>query len=170
MYICTNCLGLNTVKINRQVKCRDCAFTQSIISYNSNLRIAKHIVRLGFQYRKRLEYDSKRNPNVKKSYYLKELHDAFAFLGLAVISGIAGNFAYDKLLQVLKRIINEPLIIEINDKELQSFLKSELQQKKFIKYIEEYRHKKMGISKKTTNNKITKKKATAKVQRKKNYR
>lgn len=134
--------------MDKNVQCKDCLYTQSISNYNTKLKSAKDCVRFGYQYRKRQEYDAKNNPNSKKAYYLKELHDAFAFIGLAAISGIAGNFAYDKLKQALNNIFNNPLIIEIEDKEFQSFLKSEAQQKKFLKYIEEYRNKKVPKPKK----------------------
>ena len=148
MHLCTNCLSLNIIKIDRNVQCYDCLYTQSISNYNTKLKSARDIVRFGYQYRKRQEYDAKNNSNSKKTYYLKELNDAFAFIGLAAISGIAGNFAYDKLKQALKNILNEPLIIEIDDKEFQSFLKSDAQQKKFLKYIEDYRIKKIPKPKK----------------------
>lgn len=63
---------------------------------------------------------------------------------------IAGNFAYDKLKQALNKIINEPLIIEIEDKEFKRFLKSDPQHKLFIKYIKEYRNKKLQKTKSYT--------------------
>ena len=134
--------------MDNNVQCKDCLHTQSISNYNTKLESAKDSVRFGYQYRKRQEYDDKNNPNSKKSYYLKEFNDVFAFIGLAAISGIAGNFAYDKLKQALINIFNNPLIIEIEDKEFQSFLKSKIQQKKFLRYIEEYRDKKVTKPKK----------------------
>lgn len=148
MHLCTKCLSLNLVKIDSSLQCKDCLYIQSISNYNKKLKSAKDSVRFGYQYRKRLAYDSKRNLNLINTYHLKELHDAFAFIGLAAISGIIGNFSSDKLKQALNSILKDSLIIEINDKEFQAFLKSEAQQKMFLKYIEEYRNKKVGKPKK----------------------
>ena len=148
MYICTHCLSLNVRKVDRYIKCQVCSNAQSIIKYNRDLKNAEEIVRFGYQYRKRYEYDLKHNPNSKKAYYLIELNEVFSFLGLAVISGIVGNYSYAKLKLILNRLINEPLIIEIKDKEFQRFLKSDNQQRKFLKYIKEYRKKELIKSKK----------------------
>lgn len=167
MYLCTKCLSRNVTKVDRKLHCNDCSITYSIIKYNRDLKKAHNIVSIGFQYRKRSEYESRHNSNIKRAFYLKELHNIFSFVGLAVISGLIGNFSYDKLKQILKTILNDPLIIEINDKEFQRFLKSETQQKKFIKYIEEYRNKQLLIS---SENDRQKKVTNKKLRPKKNYR
>lgn len=138
---------MDIIANNKSICCKNCNYEQTLNNYKKKYRIAKESVKYGFQYRKRYEYDLKKKPSPSLHYILKELHDIFNFLGLAVISGLAGNFAYDKLKIALNRVIRNPLTIEITDKDFQRFLKSEAQQKKFIKYIEEYRKNKIeGIT------------------------
>jgi hypothetical protein len=147
MYICTNCLSLNTSISKISISCKDCDYKQTIKNYKSKLRVAKDTVRYGFQYRKRQEYELKKNPNSSKQYSLVDLHEIFNTVGLVVLEGIAVNFAYDILKSNIKKILKNPLVIEIDDKDFKRFLKSDAQQEKFIKYIEEYRKKKIEIVK-----------------------
>ena len=99
-------------------------------------------VRDGYLYRVRYENDKKRKI-APKAYNLVDLNKAFDFFATAVISGVAGNFAYDQIKRLFKKLGKSRIIIEIDDNRLQSFLKSGRQQEKFIKYIQEYREKKL---------------------------
>jgi hypothetical protein len=165
MQICYNCYSLNVIKTKKEIVCNDCSHTISIYMYNKIRQVSKNDVRYGYQYRVRTENDLKRNIT-GKAYALIELSEIFTFLGLSMASGVVGNFAYDKLKEIISKLKDEPLIIEIDDKNFKRFLKSEAQQKKFIKYIEEYRNQKLPQKKKTNSTKLINKKPTKPVPRK----
>ena len=112
------------------------------------------------------DMNDKKRKIAPKAYNLVDLNKAFDFFATAVISGVAGNFAYDQIKRLFKKLGKSRIIIEIDDNRLQSFLKSGRQQEKFIKYIQEYREKKLKtrVIKKSSKKKGVKtrsKKATA---------
>ncbi|MBK6936482.1 MAG: hypothetical protein IPH18_06050 [Chitinophagaceae bacterium] len=142
MEICLNCYSVKTYRKDKNIICTDCANTQNISSYLRIQRQAKDAIRNGYLYRVRLENNKKRKVT-STSYSLIDLNEVFNFFATAAISGIAGNVAYDQIKKLFKTLGKKRIIIEIDDKRLQSFLKSESQQKKFIKYIQEYKQKKI---------------------------
>ena len=78
----------------------------------------------------------------------KKLADVAKFVSETIDFGKIKQGVPAKGTFTVTNISNEPLIIEIDDKEFQSFLKSDAQQKKFLKYIEDYRIKKIPKPKK----------------------
>lgn len=142
MEICLNCYSLKTHRIDKNIVCEKCSHIQSIRSYLGIQRKARNAVRNGYLFRIRYENDKKRQV-ANKAYSLIDLNIAFDFFATAIISGIAGNFAYDQLKRIFKKIGKNRIIIQIDDTRLHRFLKSERQQEKFIKYIQEYRDKKI---------------------------
>ena len=137
IYICVNCLEIEAVKIGNLIVCRNCHHKENLRTYKEILSDAKFATRIGYQYRLKFE----------RSFgfaYLAELHKIFDFLGLAVVSGIAGNLAYDQIKAIIKRIIHNPLIIKIRDKQFQKLLNDDKEIEIFIRYIEEYRNKKVN--------------------------
>ena len=144
MEICLNCYSLKTHRKDKNIVCEECDHIQSISSYLRTQKQAMNTVRNGYLYRVRYENDKKRKV-ANKAYSLVDLNKAFDFFATAVFSGIVGNFAYDQIKRLFKKLANNRIIIEIDDSRLQSFLKSERQQEKFIKYIQEYREKKIKI-------------------------
>ena len=147
MQICLKCYSLQTHNEDKNIICKECGHIQSLSSYLSALRQAKNAVRNGYLYRVRYENDKKRKIS-NKAYSLIDLNKAFDFFATAVISGVMGNFAYDQIKQLFGKLRKSKIIIEIDDARLQSFLKSERQQEKFIKYIQEYRENKLKAPRK----------------------
>lgn len=147
MQICLDCFSLNTQRTDSVIICKKCLHKQTTRAYSSSQRKAKDAVRYGYLYRVKYENDKKRKID-GRHYSLIDLHKIFDFFATAVISGIAGNWAYDKIKNIFKKLGKNPVIIEIEDQKLQSFLKSEKQQEKFIKYIQEYRNQKIKKVKK----------------------
>ena len=126
MEICLNCYSLKTHRKDNSIVCEECAHAQSLSSYLRIQQQAMNAVRNGYLYRVRYENDKKRKvPN--KAYSLVDLNKAFYFFATAVISGIAGNCAYDQIKELFKKLGKNKIIIEIDDSRLQSFLKSERQ-------------------------------------------
>ena len=165
MKICCNCFSLNVIKTTKEIVCKECGHSISIYKYEKIVHESKNDVRLGYQYRVRSENDLNRNIT-GRSYVLKELSEVFTFLGLSMLSGVVGNFAYDKLKEIISKLKDEPIIIEIDDKDFKRFLKSVTQQKKFIKYIQEYREHKLSQKSKSNKPKLIIKKPKKAVHRK----
>lgn len=148
IYICINCFETRTSKVANQIICSSCGHIEKVDSYRNLLNEIKLIVRYSYQYRLKYEEDFKTDPALKSRYYLHELGKIFEFLGLAVISGVAGNYAYDKIKEVINNIVQNPLLIKIQDKEFQRLLQDEAEMDTFIRYIEEYRNKRFSADKK----------------------
>lgn len=144
IYICVNCLDPTPNKVDKYIDCGKCGHKENLNNYNKLLTEIKFIIRFGYQYRLRYEHDIKTDPNLRGRYSFIELHKVFEFLGLAVISGVAGNFAYDSIKTVIKNIAQNPLIIKIQDKDFQKVLQNDKELETFIRYIEEYRNKKIN--------------------------
>lgn len=147
MQVCFSCFSLQTHREGESIVCDECMHTQTLSSYLTTQRKAKDAVRHGYLYRIRYENDQKKKIT-DKAYSLIDLNEAFDFFAKAVISGIAGNFAYDQIKLLFGKLRKNRILIEIDDDRLRRFLKSERQQEKFIKYIEEYRQKKIKPAKK----------------------
>lgn len=148
IYICTCCFDTRPTKVGAQIICSNCGHIEKVKDYRELLNEIRFIVRYAYQYRLKLEQDYKKDPSLSIRYYLHELNKIFEFLGLAVISGVAGNYAYDKIKVILRNIAENPLIIKIKDKDFQKLLQDEKEMETFIRYIEEYRKKQFSTDRK----------------------
>ena len=143
-FVCTNCFGLKTKKIGKNIYCYTCKYELDYLKYKSLLEDARNALRFGYQYRVRYEEDYERNKDFSVRYCLTELNEFFQFIALAAISGIIGNYSYYKI----KNLLNNTTVITLRDKELKKILRDESEQDKFIKYIQEYRDNKIKTPKK----------------------
>lgn len=146
--ICYDCFILHKTKDNDNFKCPSCNSDQNLIKYNDHLNISKKIVRYGYQYREQYERDFKNDPELNSKYFLEELNNIYGFIVLAVLNGVIGNFASDKIKAFFQKLKNDPLIIEIDDERFKALLENENEQQKFIQYIQEYRESKMNTHRK----------------------
>jgi hypothetical protein len=83
--------------------CPRCGFQTSSVQYRRLLGYAEHLVRYGYQYRSLYENEM-RAGHEERRYYLAPLHEAFSFIGLAILSGVIGNTAQDIIKAVIRRI------------------------------------------------------------------
>ncbi len=141
--ICYNCSSLHKTKDKDIFTCPICLTQQDLKKYTELLDISKKLVRYGYQYRERYEMEYLNDPKLNWNYYLDELTNLFAFVAGAMLNGIIGEFASEKCKTFFKKLKNDPLIIEIEDKEFKKLLENENEQEKFMRYIQEYRNGKI---------------------------
>lgn len=139
-YLCNACFHLSAVEEKAEIVCEKCHHVQSFDTYKSAIQEVRKAVTFGYQYRAVYEQDFKNHGKLNRRYALNELSEVFVWLGGAVVSGIAGNWAYDQIKEVIHRIIADAIELRIRDKEFKKLLTDETEMEKFIQYITEYRN------------------------------
>jgi hypothetical protein len=142
--ICYCCFSLYKFNEAEIFNCPVCFEEQNQSQYIDYLYTSRKIVRYGYQYRDHYEKDFEKNPEFSWRYHLVELNEIYNFIALAISNTIVGNIAWEGVKTLIKKIKNDPLIIEIQDDEFKKFLEDEKEQEKFVKYIHEFRNEKMN--------------------------
>lgn len=91
------------------LSCKICGRLIDREAYLRLIAIAHDAVRYGYQYRKKYEEDEARQTSRKRTrtaYYLVQLGPHFDWIGLAIISGVLGNAAWDVVKLVIKKAID----------------------------------------------------------------
>jgi hypothetical protein len=70
-------------------------------------QVAARALRYGYQYPQRHAQDQHLPPSERPHYHLVDLHEAFVFVALAMLTGVLGNAPYDVLKTVCRRILQQ---------------------------------------------------------------
>lgn len=138
-FICLNCGTINA--INTNLECATCKKCIDRRIYRTIVKSAKDAVYYGYEYRVRYERKLKETGTINGRYSLIAPSNYYEFLAAAIIAGAAGNFVYDIIKAVAKKIadsLSKKLKLSYSESELIKIIKSEKRLKKFIKYILDY--------------------------------
>jgi hypothetical protein len=127
IYLCPNCATFE-LKDNKGFECSNCGSAHKTRHLKLTHDYAAHVYLYGHLYRK--DYQKQVDENGKiVIYYCLEPDSIYKFIGLAMLSGVIGNLAWDLVKIASKKIISEYNSVfdknhEISESELHDVYKS----------------------------------------------
>jgi hypothetical protein len=129
--LCLSCANVFSATA-KQAICPVCGDQLDVNLFLRLMVYSRLAMRFGYQYRKAYSRDLLKGP-IRTKYLLKDFGDWFAFVGLAVLSGVIGNASYDLIKHLVwkfcreravsDRVMQKPFShIEFDDAEIEKLI------------------------------------------------
>ena len=138
---CFKCANVYTRKKGQPLfKCPECKTVQNQFKYKKFSSIAHDAFRYGYSYREVYENQFQKEGEITTFYCLAQASEYLNFIVLAVLSGIIGNFSYDIIKKVIKRIASKVCQHHLDSELINELIDNEECFNKFIKYMKDFRN------------------------------
>lgn len=122
-------------------ECPNCGVLINLKAYYRILEKINQYILFGYSYRKKYEEQYAETGKIDTKYQLGILSEPFAWVGLAVISGVIGGASWDLVKYLSKKIASQ-----VKDENLTKLVSNEEKLKRFSVYMLDYHQSFRGVT------------------------
>jgi hypothetical protein len=144
--LCFKCASIYTPSSVDKYTCPFCHHSVDKAIYTKILNYAKTAVHYGYSYRKAYENQVLTEGSIATKYSLPEPVTVLCFAGVAALSGIIGNAAYDLVKRIISRLIASSTGVADGTGQTKIHISNETDIQVFIQYIKEFHEDKSAAT------------------------
>jgi hypothetical protein len=104
--ICLSCANIVEEPLELSPVCAECGLRVDPERYRRLLSYSERVVRFGYQYRKRFEALGSEERHTQR-FMLVPLSEMYAWVGLAMLSGVVGGASHDAVKKVIEKLAKQ---------------------------------------------------------------
>jgi hypothetical protein len=137
MILCPHCA---TAIDSNDAACPNCGVENNSKNYYRILAKVNQYILFGYSYRKKYEKQYAENGKIKTKFHLGFLSEPFAWVGLAVLSGVVGGASWDFVKYLSKKIASQ-----FADEDLSELVSDEIKLIQFSEFLLDYHQSFRGV-------------------------